>query len=101
MLGRDERVIGNARPHVGVQAQRLARGDVEALEAAALRRGDGRLEKDLGAAQRFPRAGLDAGRVAAQIDLLADLDGFSLDARAGFLRIWSVAAMISGPMPSP
>ena len=40
MLGVDERMVGHARPHVGILAQRLARGDVQALEAAALRRGD-------------------------------------------------------------
>ena len=91
MLGVDERVIGDARADVGVQAERLARGDVEALEAAALRRGDGRFEEDLGAAQGFPGAGFDAGGVAAQVNLLADLDGFDLESGAGGfqnLRAW-------------
>ena len=66
MLGVDEGVVGDARPHVGVLAQRLAGGDVQALEAAALRRGDGGLEKDLGAQQRFPGTRFDAGGIAAQ-----------------------------------
>src|SRR5690606_10962725 len=39
VLGRDEGVVGHARPHVGVQAQHLAGGHVEALVAAALGRG--------------------------------------------------------------
>ena len=83
MLGVDERVIGNARPHVGIQAQGLAGGHVEALEAAALRRGDGSLQKDFGAQERRPGAGFNAGRVAAQIDFFANLDGFDLQSRAG------------------
>ncbi len=84
VFGVDEGMVGNARAHVGVQAQRLAGGDVEALETAALRGGDGRLQEDLGAPQRFPGAWVDAGAVAAQVDLLADFDGFDVDARARF-----------------
>ena len=79
MLGVDVGVVGHAGADVGVEAQRLARRDVQALEAAALRRGDRRLEKDLGAPQRFPRAGLDADADAALVDLLADFDGFDLE----------------------
>ena len=60
MLGRDVRVQRRAGAHVGVHAQRLAHRDVEALEAAALRRRDRRLEKDLRPAQRFPGRWLDA-----------------------------------------
>ena len=86
MLGVDVRVIGHARPHVGVEPERLARGDVEALEPAALRRRDRRFQEYLGAAQRLPRARLDAGAVAAQVDLLADLNGLDVDARAGLLQ---------------
>ena len=86
MLGVDERVIGDAGAHVGVEAERFAGGDVEALETAALRRGDGRFQENLGAAQGVPGAGLDAGGVAAQVDLLADLDGFDVKARAGGLQ---------------
>jgi hypothetical protein len=56
-----------------------------------LRRRDRPLEEDAGAAEGLPGAGLDPGGVAAGVDLLADLDR----------RMSSVAAMISGPMPSP
>ena len=86
MLGLDERVVGHAGPHVGVQAERLADRDVEALEAAALRRGDRRLEKNLGAAQRIPGAWLDSGGVAAQVDLFADLDLLDVESRAGLFE---------------
>ena len=101
MLRVDERMIGNAGPHVRVEAQRLAGGHVEALEAAALRRGDGRLQKNFRAAQGFPGAGLDTRGIAAQVDFFTDFDGLDLDAAPASSRIWSVAAMISGPMPSP
>ena len=64
----------------------LARGDVEALEAAALRRGDGRLEEDLGPQEGIPGARVDAGGIAAQVDLFADLDGLDLESRARRLQ---------------
>ena len=83
MLRVDERVVGNAGPDVGVEAECLARGDVEALEAAALRRGDGGFEKHFGAAQGFPGAGLDARGVAAQVNFFADLDGLDFEGGAG------------------
>ena len=54
VLGADEGIIRHARADVGVEAQHLARGHVEALVAAALRRGDGRLQEHLGAAQGLP-----------------------------------------------
>ena len=47
VLRLDERVIGDARPHVGILAKGLARGDVQALEAAALRVVMGALRKTL------------------------------------------------------
>src|SRR6185369_14017706 len=31
MFGLDERIIGDARPHIGIEAEPLARGDVETL----------------------------------------------------------------------
>ena len=48
MLGVDERMIGNARPDVGILPQGFSGGDVEALESSALRGRDGSLEEDLG-----------------------------------------------------
>ncbi len=86
MLGLDEGVIRDARPHIGIEAEPLARGDVETLEAATLRRRDGRFEKDLGAPQGFPGAGVDPGAVAAQVHLFADLDRLDIDGRAGLLQ---------------
>jgi len=82
VLGVDERVIGDAWPHIRVLAQRLARGHIEALESAALRRGDGRFEKDFGAQERIPRTRFYAGGVAAQVNLLANLNGLDLESRA-------------------
>ena len=55
MPGVHERVVGDARADIGVLAQRLARGHVEALEAAALWRGDGSLQKHPGSAMTIPR----------------------------------------------
>ena len=101
MLGVDVGVVGDARAHVRVQAEHLPGGDVQALEAAALRRRDRRLQEHLRAAQRLPRARLDAGTVAAQVDLLADFDGLDVEPAPASFRIWRVASMISGPMPSP
>src|ERR1039458_7586200 len=73
VLGVDEGVVRDARPHVGILAQRLARGHVEALEAAALGRGDRSLQEDLGSQQRFPGARLDTCAIAAQVDLLGKM----------------------------
>ena len=84
--GLHERVIADAGAHVGVQAQRLAHRDVEALIPAALRRGDGRLQQHLCTAQAFPRFGRDTGRVAHLILLLADLYRFDGDASLGFAQ---------------
>ena len=86
MLGADERVIRHARPDVGVEAEHLARGDVEALVAAALRGGDGSFQEHLGAAQRIPGAGRDAGGVAGEVNLLADFDGVDFKGCAGLLE---------------
>ena len=83
MLGVDERMVGDARPDVGILAERLARGDVQALEAAALRRGDRSFQEDLGAQEGVPGARFDAGGIAAQINLFADLDGLDVESRAG------------------
>ena len=63
--------VAHARPHVGIQAQRLSDGDVQALEAAALGRGDGGLEEHLRAAQAFPCLRGNARTVAGQVLLLA------------------------------
>ena len=84
--GVDERGVGDTGPHVGVQAQHLARGHVKALEASSLRCRNRGLEKDFGAAQRFPRAGLDTGGIATPVHFLADLNGFRVDAGAGRLE---------------
>src|SRR2546421_2816069 len=80
VLGLYKGVVGYAGAHIGVQPEGCARGDVEAFVASALWRGNGGLEKYLSAAQRFPGAGFDASVDAAQIDLLANLDLFDLDA---------------------
>ncbi len=83
VLGADEGIVRHARADVGVEAQHLARGHVQALVTSALRRGDGSLQKHLGAAQGIPGAGHDAGRVARKINLLADFDGFDVQKSAG------------------
>src|SRR5579863_3208372 len=82
MFGLDKWIIGDARTHVGVQSEHNARCDVQALVPAALGRGNGSLEKYLGAAQGLPRARLDARADAPQIDLLADFDLFNIYTRA-------------------
>ena len=79
-------VVGDAGPDVGVEAEGLARRDVQALEAAALGRRDRGLEEDLRAPQRFPRLGRDAGAVAGEVDFFADLDLLDREARAGGLE---------------
>jgi hypothetical protein len=78
------RLYGTTRKHVGVEPQLLARGDVEALESAALRGGNGRFVEDLGATERIPSAGIDTGGIAAQVDFLADLDGFNFELGSAF-----------------
>ena len=83
VLGVDEGVIGHAGPHVGILPERLAGGDVEALEAAALRGGDGSFEEDFGSQERVPGTRFDSGAIAAQINLFANLDGLDLESRAG------------------
>src|ERR1017187_10570032 len=85
VLGFDEGVIGDAGADVGIESEHLARGDIEALEAATLRGGDGGFVEDLGAAQRFPGAGLDAGGVSLEVDFLPNFHDFRFDARAGRL----------------
>src|SRR6185436_9487175 len=86
MLGIHEWVIRNAGPNVGKQAERFAHGHVEALEAAALWRGDGGLKKDFSAAQRVPGTGLDTRSIPGEVNLLADVYRFYLEVRAGFLE---------------
>ena len=85
VFGGDERRIGAAGAHVGEQAERLADGDVERLEAAALRRGDRRLEEHLGPAQRLPGLRRDTCVMALGVHLLADFDRFNCKPRAGGL----------------
>src|SRR5687768_5401597 len=75
-------MIRNAGAHVGIKAERLAHGDVKTLVATALRRGDWSVQKNFGAAQRVPRAGLDSGRVSGEIDLFADIDRFDFEGRS-------------------
>jgi len=82
----DEGRVTHARPHVGVEAQRLAHRHVQALEPTPLRRGDGGLEEHLGAAQRFPGIGRNARAVAGQVLLLTDLDELRRDARTRGLQ---------------
>jgi hypothetical protein len=43
----------------------------------------GAFRENFGAQEGLPRAGLYAGRIAAQIDLFADLYGLNLESRAG------------------
>ena len=76
-------MVGNARPHVRVEAQSLAGGHIEAFEAAALRCGDGGLQKHFRAAQGFPSAGLNTRGIAAQVDFFTDFDGLDFDGCAG------------------
>src|ERR1019366_1304762 len=64
----DIRSVSNAGPDVRVEAEPLARGDVEALVAAPLRRGDGSFIEHLGTAQGLPRTGIDTRAVAAKIN---------------------------------
>jgi hypothetical protein len=70
----------------GAPNRGCARREVEALEATALWRRDGRFVKNLGAPQGFPGAWFYAGGVTAQINLLSNLDLFDLDARSRFLN---------------
>ncbi len=83
MFGLDVGVVRNAGADVGVEAKRFAGGDVERFEAAALGGGNRCLVKDFGAAERFPRAGLDARVDAAEVNFFADFDGLFLNSRAG------------------
>ena len=83
MLRVHKRVVRNAGPHVGILAQRLARGDIQALEPAALRRCDRRFQEHFGPQKRVPGTGLNTRGIAAQINLLANLDGLDLESRAG------------------
>src|SRR5258705_2842275 len=86
MLRLDERMIGDERPHIGIEAEPFARGDIETLETAALRSRDRRLEKNLGASQGLPGTGLDTRAIAAQIHFFANLDRLDVDGRAGLLQ---------------
>ncbi len=86
MPGGDERRVRSAGPHVGVEPERLAHGDVEALEPAALGGGDRRLVEHARAPQRLPGAGLDSRADALRVDLLADLDRLHFELRAGGLQ---------------
>ena len=86
MFGIDEGMIGNAGANVGVKAQRLANGHVQALVAATLGRGNGRFKKDFCAAQRFPGAGLNTRTIAGQINFLADIYCFYFEVCARFFE---------------
>ncbi len=86
MLGLDVGVIGDTRADIGIKAEGFASGYVEGLEAATLWGGNGGFEEDLSAAQGFPRARFNACVDAAEVDFLANFDGFFLDARAGGLH---------------
>src|SRR6476659_977266 len=79
-------MIRHARPDVGIEAEHLARGDVEALVSAALRRGDGGLQEDLGAAERVPGAGRNAGSIAGKVNLFANVDGVYFKGCAGLFE---------------
>ena len=83
MPGLDEGMVSNAGPNVRVEPESLTRSDVKALEAAALRRGDGGFEKNFGASQGFPRARLDTRGIAAQVNLFANFYDFGFEPRAG------------------
>ena len=78
-----EGVIGHAGPNVGIKAERLAHGDVQALVAATLRRGNRRFKENFCAAQRVPGAWLYPGAVPGQINFLADFYCFNLEVSAG------------------
>ena len=69
----------DARPDVGVQAERLAQRHVQALVAAAGGRRDRRLEEQSCVAQRAPGLRSDACAVPRAIDRLTDLDGTRRD----------------------
>ena len=74
MLGPDIGIITQAWADIGVESKSLAGGDIERLKAPALGRGDGGLEKNLGAPQRFPSRRLNPSRISPQINLLPNLN---------------------------
>src|SRR2546423_1053559 len=86
MFGLNIWVIGNAGTHVRVQTEHLSGRDIQGLEPATLRGSDRCLEEDFRAAQRFPSARLYAGINSAEINLLADLDGFGRNPRPRFVH---------------
>ncbi len=83
VFGLHEGRVGHAGADVGVEAERLAGGHVEALVAATLRGGDRRLEEDLGPPQGFPGLGSDAGQFAALVHGFADFDHLRRNGGAG------------------
>jgi hypothetical protein len=93
--------VGNAGPNVGVEPQRFRAVTFRLFVAASLRSRDRSLQKDAGSAQRLPGRRLDPCGDAPFVDFFADLDDLLLIRAPALLRISSVAAMISGPMPSP
>src|ERR1035438_10146892 len=83
MFGVDERVIGNARPYIGVLAQGFPSGYIQTLKPAALRGGNRGFQKDFGSQERIPGTRFDPGAIAAQVNLFANLDGLYIQSRAG------------------
>src|SRR5439155_22915856 len=69
-----ERVVGDAGTHVGVEAERLASRDVQALEPSALRGRDRSFQENPCSTERLPGRRLDTGARPAPINPLADLD---------------------------
>src|SRR6185503_16428778 len=82
MLGLNKRMIRNAGSYVGIEPERFAHRDVEALVTAALWSCDRGLEKNFGSAQGVPRAGIDARSISGEIDLLANVYFFDIQFRA-------------------
>src|SRR5216683_1436601 len=86
MLCFDKRMIRNARPHVGVEAEGFAHGDVETLVTSTLRRRNWGLKKNSGVPQRGPGARINSGSISGEINLFTDLDFFNIHLGTRFLQ---------------
>src|SRR5688572_1440828 len=79
MLGVDERMVTDRRTNIGVEAECLARSDVQTLIATTLRSRNWCFEKNFCAKERIPSRRFDTCIVAFEVDLLADLDLFDIE----------------------
>ena len=74
VLGSDIGIVAETRPDVGVETERLAGRHIERFKTSTLRGGNRSFEKHLGTPEGFPCGGLDAGRIAPQVNLFTDLN---------------------------